>query len=131
MSGRCGRHDKCTWVIVRSREFRRRLATQSSENTAARLTGREAVTFEGKPTAFAQCFKRIETVQKMLDESDKDVVKQHANVLSPTPKGPEKTVGMAAATYAHVIAIPNIYFHLITAHGILRKEGVSPGKLDY
>jgi hypothetical protein len=27
--------------------------------------------------------------------------------------------------------LPNIYFHLTTAYGILRKEGIPLGKVDY
>lgn len=45
--------------------------------------------------------------------------------------GPGKTVQMSAAMYAHSIVLPNIYFHLTTAYGIMRKEGVPLGKRDY
>lgn len=108
-----------------------RLATQFSENLVARLTGRKPVTFEGKPTTFAECYERIETVLKALNEADKDVVNQRADVAEATQMGPQKEVDMSAATYAHVIVLPNIYFHLTTAYGILRKEGVPLGKLNY
>ncbi|KAH8698313.1 hypothetical protein BGW36DRAFT_375864 [Talaromyces proteolyticus] len=108
-----------------------RLATQFSENLVARVTGREPVTFPGSPTSFAQFYERIDTVLKALDEADKDTVNQQADILGPTKLGPDKTAEMNAATYAHLIALPNIYFHLSTAYGILRKEGVSLGKLDY
>lgn len=108
-----------------------RLVTQFSENVVARLTGREAVTFQGNPTTFAEFFERIETVLKALNEADKDVVNQHGDVLGPTPIGPGKSVEMSGATYVHSIALPNIYFHLTTAYGILRMEGVPLGKQDY
>jgi hypothetical protein len=108
-----------------------RLATQFSENLAARLTGREPVTFEGNLTTFAKCYERIETVLKVLNEADKNVVNQHGDIIGITKMGPEKTVEMSGATYAHSIALPNIYFHLATAYGILRKEGVPLGKRDY
>ncbi|KAE8449826.1 hypothetical protein EG329_007303 [Mollisiaceae sp. DMI_Dod_QoI] len=108
-----------------------RLATQFSENMVARLTGREPVTFEGTPTTFAKCYERIDTVLKALNEADKNVVNEHGDILGITKMGPEKTVEMSGAAYAHSITIPNIYFHLTTAYGILRKEGVPLGKLDY
>ncbi|KAJ9303071.1 hypothetical protein DTO271G3_445 [Paecilomyces variotii] len=108
-----------------------RLATQFSENVAARLTDWEPVIFEGKPATFAQCYQRIETVLKVLNEADKNVVNQHGDIVATTKLGPERTVEMSGATYAHIVALPNVFFHLITAYGILRKEGVPLGKRDY
>jgi hypothetical protein len=108
-----------------------RLATQFSENLIARLTAREPVTFEGKPTTYAACYERIETVLKGLKEVDREVVNQQADVLKLTQLGPERKAEISGATYAHVVVLPNIYFHLTTAYGILRKEGVPLGKMDY
>jgi hypothetical protein len=108
-----------------------RLATQFSENLAARLTGREPVVFEGSPVTYAKCHERIDTVLKVLNEADKSVVNQYGDVLTPTQIRPGKSVESSGATYAHSIALPNIFFHLTTAYGILRKEGVPLGKRDY
>ena len=33
--------------------------------------------------------------------------------------------------YVLVHAIPNFYFHFVTAYALLRKEGVQIGKSDY
>lgn len=108
-----------------------RIATQFSENLVARLTGREPVTFEPKPSTFAECYERIETVLKSLNEADKDTVNQHGDKTQLTQLGPFKSVEMSGAAYAYTLALPNIYFHVSTAYGILRKEGVPVGKLDY
>ncbi|KAJ5204295.1 uncharacterized protein N7498_005174 [Penicillium cinerascens] len=108
-----------------------RVATQFSENLVARLTGREPVTFEPKPSTFAECYERIETVLKSLNEADKDTVNQYGDKIELTKLGPLKSVEMSGAAYAHTVALPNLYFHVTTAYGILRKEGVPVGKLDY
>ncbi|KAJ6185715.1 hypothetical protein N7519_007016 [Penicillium mononematosum] len=108
-----------------------RLATQFSENLVARLTGREPVITEGKPTTYAECYERIEKVLKALKEADKELVNQHPDKLKFTQLGPDHAAEISGATYAHTIALPNIYFHLTTAYGILRKEGVPLGKRDY
>jgi hypothetical protein len=108
-----------------------RLVTQFSENLAARLASREPVTFERDLTTFAKFYERIETVLKVLGDADKDLVNRHADIVGATQMGPETWVDMSGATYAHTIAIPNIYFHVTTAYGILRKEGVPLGKQDY
>ncbi|KUJ13880.1 uncharacterized protein LY89DRAFT_687217 [Mollisia scopiformis] len=108
-----------------------RLATQYCENIAARLTAREPVTFAGSPTTFSECFERIETVLKTLKEADKETVNGQGDVVAMTKMGPKYEVEMSAAKYVHLIALPNVYFHVTTAYGILRKEGVGLGKLDY
>lgn len=108
-----------------------RVATQFGENLVARLTGREPVTFEPKPSTFAECYERIETVLKSLNEADKDTVNQHGDKVELTKLGPYKETEMSGAAYAHIVALPNIYFHVTTAYGILRKEGVPVGKLDF
>ncbi|KAJ5498933.1 hypothetical protein N7453_007984 [Penicillium expansum] len=99
-----------------------RIATQFSEYLVARLTGREPVTTEGKPTTYAECYERIEKVLKALKEADKDVVNQHADKLKSTQMGPDQAAEISGAIYAHTIVLPNIYFHLTTTYGILRKE---------
>lgn len=38
---------------------------------------------------------------------------------------------LPAAEYFFSVAIPNFYFHMATAHGILRANGVQIGKTDY
>lgn len=108
-----------------------RLATQFAENLAARLTARDPVKFDGVPTTFAQSYERINTVLKALDEADKEVVNAQADVLSPTQVGPGAVVEMSGGAYAHRIVLPNVYFHVTTAYGILRAKGVQIGKRDY
>lgn len=39
--------------------------------------------------------------------------------------------GIAAKRLCEAWANPNLYFHLVTAYDILRKEGVPLGKTDY
>lgn len=108
-----------------------RLATQFSENLLARLTGREPTTFEGSPQSITEGQQRIETVLAALQTADKEVVNTHADVLASTPLGPERKADMSGAAYAYTLALPNIYFHFVTAYGICRKEGVALGKRDY
>jgi hypothetical protein len=38
---------------------------------------------------------------------------------------------MAGFDYAREYAIPNFFFHVATAYGIIRKNGVAVGKADY
>lgn len=47
------------------------------------------------------------------------------------PMGRGKTVKMTGAGYLTKFLLPNFYFHVTTAHALLRKAGVKVGKLDY
>jgi hypothetical protein len=38
---------------------------------------------------------------------------------------------MDGLDYAREYALPNFFFHVVTAYAILRKEGFSIGKADY
>lgn len=108
-----------------------RLTTQWSENLVARLMGRKPVTFGSKLTSFSDFYERIDVVLKSLSEADKEIVNQHGDIVESTAMGPGKEVDMSGDMYAHTIVLPNVYFHLTTTYGILRKEGVPLGKLDY
>ncbi|CEN59835.1 hypothetical protein ASPCAL02276 [Aspergillus calidoustus] len=108
-----------------------RLATQYTENLAARLSGRDATQFGGNPSSFSESFERINAVLESLSKAEKNIVNENAEKVAPTPVGPGVTVDMSGASYAHSIVLPNVYFHLGTAYGILRKEGVEIGKRDW
>jgi hypothetical protein len=45
--------------------------------------------------------------------------------------GPSHFVEVPGDAYVHEFLIPNFYFHLVTAYGILRMSGVTIGKADY
>lgn len=108
-----------------------RLAIQFSENIVGKVTGREAVTLDPDLASYAKCYERIETVLKSLGEADRDVVNGQADVVSSASLGPGGTIDVTAAIYAHTLALPNVYFYLVTAYGILRKEGLPLKKWDY
>lgn len=108
-----------------------RIATQFSENLIAKLTAREPVTFEDNLVSFAQFHERIDKVLELLKGIDKDFVNKQAEAVGPVQIGPSMHTEMSHAQYAHGICLPNIYFHLATAYGILRKEGIPLGKGDY
>lgn len=42
---------------------------------------------------------------------------------------PNKYIG--GVDYLHQFALPNFYFHMTTAYGILRHNGVDVGKMDF
>jgi uncharacterized protein len=109
-----------------------RLATQFAERVTARLTGGESRSFGGNPASLADCHERIEMALRAANEADRDEVNKNGDEIKSTTLVPgQDPVDMSGGVYAHIAALPNIYFHAVTAYGILRKEGVPLGKRDY
>ena len=46
------------------------------------------------------------------------------------PMGPRE-VDFTKRGYVQTFAVPNFYFHAVTAYAILRSKGVTLGKLDF
>ena len=78
---------------------------------------------------YAEMYARIDKTLQALDAVDKDFILEHCETVSPTPLGPE-THPLSGITYACIMQA-NIFFHVTNAYGILRKEGVPLGKVDY
>ena len=47
------------------------------------------------------------------------------------PAGPDKTMTMKGQQFLSHFSLPNFYFHAVTAHDILRHNGVEIGKRDF
>ena len=107
------------------------IACDAAKLGVARISGLEAPKFEDNETTFAELKARI---QKTLDwlatvpasaldgTEDKDIT---------FPVGRDATRTMKAQAYLLTWAMPNFFFHITTAYGILRHNGVDLGKRDY
>jgi hypothetical protein len=75
---------------------------------------------------------RIAKIQKQLESVTKEAINSRENETVKLGLGPGKPeVDIKAWQYVHGYAVPNIYFHLVTAYDIARKEGVELGKRDF
>ena len=107
------------------------IACDAAKLGVARISGLEAPKFEDNETTFAELKARI---QKTLDwlgtvpasaldgTEDKDIT---------FPVGRDATRTMKGQAYLLTWAMPNFFFHITTAYGILRHNGVDLGKRDY
>ena len=48
-----------------------------------------------------------------------------------TIKTPNRTFEMKGREFVTGFALPNFYFHVTTAYGLLRSKGIEIGKMDY
>ena len=105
-------------------------ACDTAKGAAARLAGVENPVFEDTEDSFAALQARIDKTLAFMagipaeafDDADE------REVLLPAG-GQEYT--FTGERYLAVFVWPNFYFHLTTAYGILRHNGVVLGKRDY
>jgi hypothetical protein len=105
-------------------------ASDTSKLSVERLSGVAAPKFEDNETSFDQLRERIASTIAYLnsvdpaqfDGSEARTIKLNFGSFQPEFKGDN---------YLLQFALPNFYFHLTTAHDILRNRGVQIGKRDY
>ncbi|CAG8947662.1 unnamed protein product [Penicillium salamii] len=78
---------------------------------------------------YEEMYILIDKALEALGTVDKEVILEHAEAVGPVPLGAH-TQDMSGITFACIMQA-NIFFHVTTAYGILRKEGVPLGKVDY
>ncbi|MRW84182.1 DUF1993 family protein [Pseudoduganella sp. FT26W] len=105
-------------------------ASDSSKFAAQRLSGGEGPRFADDETTFAQLQQRIAntiTYLESVDTAQLDAGGARAIALS----WPSAEVPFTGESYLLTVALPNFFFHIVTAYNILRNQGVKVGKLDY
>jgi uncharacterized protein len=105
------------------------IITDNAKGMASRMANREIPKYEDSETTLAELMSRIEKTIAYLgtfveaDFADADT----AEARFPYFPG-QKMVG---AGYVISYALPNFFFHLVTAYAILRNAGFEIGKRDY
>jgi hypothetical protein len=106
-------------------------ASDFAAKTCARLTGNEVPSVPDTEKTFEELQQRI---AKTVDyvKAFKPAQFEGAEAKDITfPSGPGKTTTLKGQQYLSNFALPNFYFHAVTAHGILRHNGVEIGKRDF
>ena len=106
-------------------------ASDFAAKTCARLTGSEVPSVPDTEKTFEELQQRI---AKTVDDvkAFKPAKFEGADAKDITfPSGPGKTTTLKGQQYLSNFALPNFYFHAVTAHGILRHNGVEIGKRDF
>ena len=106
-------------------------ASDFAAKTCARLTGSEVPSVPDTEKTFEELQQRI---AKTVDyvKAFKPAQFEGAEAKDITfPSGPDKTTTLKGQQYLSNFALPNFYFHAVTAHGILRHNGVEIGKRDF
>jgi hypothetical protein len=105
-------------------------ATDNAKMLSGRLAGREWPAHPDTETTIEQLRTRIASVMTYLDTlTPGDFAESDARKIS-LPWMQQGSY-MHASDYTIQFALPNFYFHLVTAYAILRHAGVQLGKMDY
>jgi hypothetical protein len=108
------------------------LACDQATDSTARLSGQTAPQFEDNEKTLEDLKARIAKTLKYV-ESVRAAAFEGAEDRKITIPIPENNIDfeMDGLQYLRDWALPHFYFHVVTAYGILRHNGVDIGKRDY
>lgn len=106
------------------------IACDSAKLCVARLSGAEAPVNEDTETTIAELKARIASTLAFLASVPREAIdgQEDREVVLKFPGGEWPFRGQA---YVTGFALPNFFFHLTTAYGLLRQAGVPLGKRDF
>lgn len=105
------------------------MASDSAKNAVARLAGIEAPAMPDVETTFAELQARCARTIAFVEGVDPAALSAEREVELKFPNG--MGYRFSGQAYLTGFALPNFFFHVTTAYGILRSAGVSLGKIDY
>ena len=106
------------------------IATDSAKGGAARLAGVEIPKYEDTETTFPELIDRVrKTVTFLNGLTPKQFEGSDERAVTIPVRGEPTT--FKGMPYLLHTALPNFYFHVVTAYDILRSNGVEIGKHDY
>ena len=106
------------------------IASDAAKGCAARLAGVEPPSMADEETTFAELQERIEKTIAFLKsvrrEQFEGAEDRHIVIKTCT-----RTFEFSGRDFVNNFAVPNFYFHITTAYGLLRMKGIHLGKMDY
>jgi len=106
------------------------IASDIAKNSVARLAGQEPPRFEDNESSIEQLRARIARTIDFLNSVPASALEGSETRDVKLPLG-ERTLEFKGADFLQRWAIPNVFFHVVTAYDILRHNGVDLGKRDY
>ena len=106
------------------------IASDTARGTAARLAGSEPPSMEDNEKTLAELIARVDrTLDSLKPYTAAQIDGSEARSITRQVRGQPRT--FTGINYLLQYALPNFYFHMATAYGILRHNGVEIGKSDF
>ena len=106
------------------------IASDAAKGAAARLAGVEAPKFEDNETTMADLIARVgKTIDYLQGFKPEQLEGSEDKTI--TIQTPRQSFSFPGLIYLRHWAIPNFFFHVTTAYGLLRQNGVELGKADF
>jgi len=105
------------------------MASDGARNVA-RLAGSEPPSMPDTETTFPELKERIAKTIAFLKSVPKEKV-EGAESRTIQMKIPNRTLEFPGSVYLTAFVLPNFYFHVTTAYGLLRHKGIQIGKMDF
>ncbi len=106
------------------------IATDHAKGAPSRLAGREAPKYEDNEASFSDLQARIaKTIDYLKGFGPGDLEGSHDRSITLKVGGHD--MSFPGAQYLLHFAMPNFYFHVTTAYGILRHNGVPLSKVNF
>lgn len=106
------------------------LATDFAKGMGARLAGIAVPSYADDETTFEDLQGRVAKTVAFLETLQPPQFADAAN-RQITLKAAGRELQFKGADYLAKFGLPNFYFHLATAYGLLRHNGVELGKMDF
>jgi len=106
------------------------LASDFAKNSMARLAGIDPPKFEDNETTMDELFARIRKTLEYIDSVPAASLdgSEDRDIKIPLR---DRTVEFKGLEFLQIWALPNFFFHQVTAYNLLRHNGVDIGKRDY
>jgi uncharacterized protein len=105
------------------------IACDNAKGVATRLSGKEVPSHPDTEATLADLRERIKKTLEIVQATTEDSFAGAADVKVVLPYFPGKYLN--GFDYAREYAVPNFFFHVVTAYALLRKNGLPIGKADY
>jgi len=106
------------------------IATDNAKGAASRLAGMEPPKYEDNESTFQELVARIDKTIALLETFKPEQI-DGSEDKTITLAMRDRTITFKGMPYLLDYALPNFYFHVVTAYAILRHSGVEIGKHDF
>jgi len=106
------------------------MATDAAKGGTARLAAVTPPSFPDTETTWAELKERVAKTIAFVGSIKPEQVNGGEGRTIELPL-PGRTMTFTGVDFLNQFSLPNFFFHVVTAYGLLRSQGVPLGKMDY